>query len=655
MTIVAATVSVTRRRARLLAGLAALYSALLIVLVGPAVVAQEQEPSPLTIRKVDATDPEAVRVDFIWNGERDDLEDLTIREGGKEVKHEPVVPLSSLGVETAMVFVVDTSQSMGRNGGVAATQETLLRMIDEMEGGERIGIVTFGSDVEVLSPLTSDQAELREAVDDIVAPADGGTAMWDGVRKGASLFKPDSALQPNMVLITDGYDDASESSSSDAASAVTRAKAPVFALAYDERKHVDVEALDALVSEVGGAVISAPGQDDLTAGLEEVERTLANQYAVTFASAGEQGTSELEVSVGDESVTQNIVTGAVAEGGAALAPPEVSESIVPGFLRGDVGLILVVAAGGLAVALAAVAIVMVVSKDDQSLDKVLQQYTEPGVDTDDENDGLAQTALMQRAVAFTEDIATRQGVLVKVEKMLEQADLPLRAAEALFFYLVGGVVLTILGLVVGGLFGMLALAFLGLFLPVAILNYLGRRRQKQFDSQLPDMLSLLSGSLRAGYSLIQGVDAVATEMDGPMGRELRRVMTEARLGREVEVALEGAAERVQSKDFEWAIMAIRIQREVGGNLAELLMTVADTMVDRERLRRDVATLTAEGKMSAIILAGMPPVLGVFMYVMNPDYIGGLFEETLGNILLGAAIVSALIGFAWMKKCITIEV
>jgi tight adherence protein B len=286
---------------------------------------------------------------------------------------------------------------------------------------------------------------------------------------------------------------------------------------------------------------------------------------------------------------------------------------------------------------------------------VLQQYTEPGMVDDDENEGFAQTALMQRAVAITEDIATRQGILVKVEKSLEQADLPLRAAEALFFYVIGGTIVTVLGLVLGGLFGFLAALFIGFFLPFAVLNYLGRRRQKQFDSQLPDMLQLLSGSLRAGYSLIQGVDAVATEMDGPMGRELRRVMTEARLGRELELALEGAAIRVQSKDFEWAIMAIRIQREVGGNLSELLMTVAHTMVDRERLRRDVATLTAEGKMSAIILAGMPPVLGVFMYVMNPDYIGILFEETLGNILLGVALVSALIGFAWMKKCITIEV
>lgn len=649
-----ATLPTPRRRTRLLAGLAALYSALLLVLVGPAVLAQDSEAPDLTVRKVDATDPKAVRVDIIWNGERAALEDLTVREGGKEVKTEPVVPLSSLGVESAMVFVVDTSQSMGRNGGVAATQETLTRMIDEMEGGEEIGIVTFGSDVEVLAPLTTDKDDLKDAVDDILAPADAGTAMWDGVRKGAALFDANSTLQPNLVLITDGYDDSSTTTRGEAASAMTRAKSPVFALAYDERKHVDVESLDSLVADVGGAVISAPGADDLGAGLEQVERSLANQYAVTFASAGEQGTTELTISVGGESVTQNLVTGAVAEGGAALAPPEVSKSIVPGFLRGNVGLIVAVGVGGLAVALAVIAVVMVVSKDDRSLDKVLQQYTEPGLIEDDDS-GLAQTAFMQRAVALTEEIATRQGVLVKVEKLLEMADLPLRAAEALFFYLVGGVVLTILGLILGGFFGMLALGFLGLVVPMAVLKYLGRRRQKQFDSQLPDMLQLLAGSLRAGYSLIQGVDAVATEMDGPMGKELRRVMTEARLGRDVEDALDGAALRVQSKDFEWAIMAIRIQREVGGNLSELLMTVADTMVDRERLRRDVATLTAEGRMSAIILAGMPPVLGLVMYFMNPDYIATLFDQTLGNILLGLAVVSAGIGFAWMKKCITIEV
>src|SRR3546814_12364288 len=101
--------------------------------------------------------------------------------------------------------------------------------------------------------------------------------------------------------------------------------------------------------------------------------------------------------------------------------------------------------------------------------------------------------------------------------------------------------------------------------------------------------------MRAGYSLMQGVEAVSAEVSEPVGRELRRVVTEARLGRPLEESLDGVADRMGSADFAWAVMAIRIQREVGGNLSELLVTVADPMTERERLRRDVAALTAEGK------------------------------------------------------------
>jgi tight adherence protein B len=102
-------------------------------------------------------------------------------------------------------------------------------------------------------------------------------------------------------------------------------------------------------------------------------------------------------------------------------------------------------------------------------------------------------------------------------------------------------------------------------------------------------------------------------------------------------------------------MAVKIQREVGGNLSELLMTVADTMTARERLRRDVSALTAEGKMSAIVLGALPILLGFAMYAMNPEYIGTLFEDPLGKILLVSSVVSALIGFAWMKKIIEIDI
>ncbi len=188
-----------------------------------------------------------------------------------------------------------------------------------------------------------------------------------------------------------------------------------------------------------------------------------------------------------------------------------------------------------------------------------------------------------------------------------------------------------------------------------MVSYIANRRRKKFLSQLPDMLQLMSGTLRAGYSLMQGVEAISQEVDDPMGQELRRVVTEARLGRPLEEALEGVAERMDSPDFSWTVMAIRIQREVGGNLSELLLTVADTMTHRERLRRDIAALTAEGRMSAIVLGLLPVGLGLAMFAINPEYTSKLFTDTLGNIMLGGSIVAMLIGFVWMKKIIDIEI
>jgi tight adherence protein B len=182
-----------------------------------------------------------------------------------------------------------------------------------------------------------------------------------------------------------------------------------------------------------------------------------------------------------------------------------------------------------------------------------------------------------------------------------------------------------------------------------------RQRQRKFTAQLPDMLNLLSGALRAGFSLMQAVDAVSQEIEDPMGKEMRRVVTEARLGRELEEALEDTAVRTGSADFAWAVMAIRIQREVGGNLAELLMTVAETMVQRERLRREVKSLTAEGRISAIVLGLLPPALAVVMYVLNPHYMTPLFTELSGQIALGLAIVMMIIGFLWMRQVIQIDV
>jgi tight adherence protein B len=184
---------------------------------------------------------------------------------------------------------------------------------------------------------------------------------------------------------------------------------------------------------------------------------------------------------------------------------------------------------------------------------------------------------------------------------------------------------------------------------------MAKRRRSKFATQLPDMLQLLAGSLRAGYSLMQGVDAVALEVSDPMGQELRRVLAEARLGRALEDALDEAAERMGSADFSWAVMAVGIQREVGGNLAELLDTVADTMIQRERLRREVRSLTAEGRVSAIILGILPVGLGIMMYAVNREYIEKLFNTGVGQAMLGGSVALAVAGFYWMQKIVDIEI
>ena len=252
-------------------------------------------------------------------------------------------------------------------------------------------------------------------------------------------------------------------------------------------------------------------------------------------------------------------------------------------------------------------------------------------------------------------IESFESAIDRVEAKLEGADLPLRPAEALTFYLTGAAA-AILGAAVltRSMMTVLVVLIVAMVLPGFSVDFMAKRRKKKFTAMLPDMLTLLAGTLRAGYSIGQGIEAVSNEIDDPMGKELRRAVTEARLGRPLDEALEGIAQRLDSEDFGWAVMAIRIQREVGGNLAELLMTVADTMVQRERLRRDVAALTAEGRMSAIILGLLPPGLAVVMYVMNPEYISKLFSG-MGLYLLVGAVVMMIIGFVWMKKTITIEV
>ena len=238
-----------------------------------------------------------------------------------------------------------------------------------------------------------------------------------------------------------------------------------------------------------------------------------------------------------------------------------------------------------------------------------------------------------------------RGLEAKIALRLEGAGSKWRPAEWLLFHAGVFLLVALIGLLLGGGNLVLGLIFMaiGAIGPWFYLGFRRKRRKKKFERALPDTLQLMSGSLAAGLSLAQSVDTIVKDGTEPVAGEFRKVLVETRLGLSLETALQGVADRFQSKDFEWVVMAINIQRQVGGNLAELLDTVAGTIREREYVRRQVAALAAEGKLSAYVLGGLPPAFMLYLLVANRTYVMVLFTRPMGWAMLGLGAVILSVG------------
>ena len=318
-------------------------------------------------------------------------------------------------------------------------------------------------------------------------------------------------------------------------------------------------------------------------------------------------------------------------------------------------IILIVLVAALATAALVATVGVIIGRREATVERRLAGYERMPEVTVTTDQGGPSTAALKSAVDFTTGLAERSGLLAKVERSLERGDVPMRAGELIFYTAALSVLLfLLLTLLVNWIWGVVA-AGLAIMVPILYVNRKQAMRQQAFERQLPDTLTLLASSLRAGFSFMQGLEAVSQEIGPPMRRELQRVFTEVRLGRSPEDALEDAAERMGSTDLKWTVMAIKIQREVGGNLAALLDTVADTMQKRDRIRREIRALTAEGRLSAVILGLLPFVAGVGLFVVAPDYMHSLFDHGIGIAALIGGAVLAVVGWIWLQRIIDIEV
>jgi len=243
----------------------------------------------------------------------------------------------------------------------------------------------------------------------------------------------------------------------------------------------------------------------------------------------------------------------------------------------------------------------------------------------------------------------------KVQRDLARANLKLRVAE--YYYIrIGaslalGVILFVFRDPISGIVGFLV----GYMLPRF---WVGRRisgRLNAFNKQFPDTITLLSNSLRAGSSFLQSIEIVSREGGPPMSEEMGRVVREVNLGLGMEEALHNLVRRIKSDDLDLMVTAIGIQQQVGGNLAEILDTIAFTIRERVRIKGEVNTLTAQGRYSGYLVAFLPIGLGVALNAINPEFMAPLFTETIGRILMGVGAVMMTIGFLAIRKITDIKV
>ncbi|WP_461164807.1 type II secretion system F family protein [Arthrobacter sp. R4-81] len=237
---------------------------------------------------------------------------------------------------------------------------------------------------------------------------------------------------------------------------------------------------------------------------------------------------------------------------------------------------------------------------------------------------------------------------------LEHAGLRMTQAEFIVLVLAGGVVGVLVGMIVLGPVLAILLFILAPFVGHMVLNFRAGKRRNKFDQQLGDTLQLLAGGLRAGHSILRAVDAAAVESQSPTSEEMRRVITETSLGRDLLASLTDTAARMRNEDFVWIAQAIQINREVGGNLAEVLDQVNETIRERSEIKGHIKALAAEGKFSAYILIAMPIGIVIMLMAINPGYMTPMFTHPLGWGMIGLSVVLMTIGSLWMRKIIDLK-
>ena len=634
--------------------------------LGPAASAADQTPGASIDHAQPASGTVRLLVSVPPTGTVD-LAGVKVALGGKPVPAEAASATSSNAVQRTTILAVDTSDSM-RGPRIAAAKGAATAFLSTVPANVEVGVVTFDNRVRVLVPPTLDRAAARSAVEGVTLTRN--TALYAGVLGAvkAAGSSSGSAGQRSVLVLSDGKDTTS-TSLVDTVQSVKASGVDLDVVSLEQGDQAN-QTLKILAAAGRGRVISAANPAALTKAFAGEAAALARQLVVTAAVPPGSATSA------DVVVRVPLDTGTVTAQAylpvrvAAPVRREAAAAPVPVTASGPSGLVVpqvAVFAGVGAIGLGLVGVLLALAMAKPKLSKqaaIAEQMKAYGVITSGADGSGSRTGVEspssiadQARQAAQRALANNASFEARIAARLEGAGMSLKPAEWLPLHVGITLLAGLLGLLLSGgsILGLLLFTVLGGVGGWLYLGFKRSRRLKAFSNGLADTLQLMSGSLSAGLSLAQSIDTIVKEGAEPMTSEFKRVIVESRLGVPLEDSLDGVAQRMESRDFNWVVMAIKIQREVGGNLAELLLTVAGTLREREYLRRHVKALSAEGRLSAYVLGGLPPVFLLYLTMSKGEYVHPLYTTPIGWVMCGGMVVMLTVGFVWMMKVAKVDV
>jgi tight adherence protein B len=556
----------------------------------------------------------------------------------------------NLGRGKAIVVALDRSRSMA-GAPLSDATSAARAFVGLKASGDRVAVVAFGRRAVALTGFASGTTDAANALAGIAVDSRSGTALYDAVALAADRLAEEQLPGRVIVLLTDGDDVSSVATLDDAVAAARRARASVYPIAISGAGF-DEAALRRLAAATGGSYHHAGS----TALLAQVYRSIANELARTwrvgYTTAARPGEPlRLRATLRGLGAAQQEWTIPDGLGAGAVAAPPPSR-LLPGFAYTALGTLAVGGASALLVALACG--FLFAAGRSARLRARLDAHVHPQPGAKRRIAG-AQQGLLTHLFRATENAFGNLRQFRSLQRLLERADLPIRASEFVYIQVGFGFLAGLLFAVVSGspLLTLAAMAG-GAFAPRGFAAFKARSRLKAFENQLPDLLITMAASLKAGHSFRQGLQTVVDEGHPPASDEFKRVLTETSLGRPMDDALGDMAERVGSRNLEFVLTAVTIQRQVGGSLASLFDMVADAVRQRQAFARKIRGLTSMGRMSAYVLVGLPVFLATMLTLMNRTYMSPLYHTSKGHFLIASGVVMMAIGSSILRKIVSFK-